>query len=34
MLGYSPNMSLDAGLRRTLDWCLQMGLIPGRRVVA
>jgi dihydroflavonol-4-reductase len=34
VLGYSPNVSLEAGLRRTLDWCLQMGLIPGRRVVA
>jgi nucleoside-diphosphate-sugar epimerase len=34
ILGYSPNVSLEAGLRHTLDWCLQMGLIPGRRVVA
>jgi nucleoside-diphosphate-sugar epimerase len=34
VLGYSPNMSLEAGLRRTLDWCLQTGLIPARRVVA
>jgi len=34
ILGYSPNVSLEAGLRRTLDWGLQMGLIPRRRVVA
>ncbi len=33
-LGYSPQVSLEAGLHRTLDWCLQMGLIPKRRVVA
>jgi len=34
ILGYSPDVSLEDGLRRTLEWCLQMGLIPGRRVVA
>jgi dihydroflavonol-4-reductase len=34
ILGYSPSVSLEAGLHRTLDWCLQTGLIPPRRVVA
>ena len=34
ILGYSPNVSLEAGLRLTLEWCLQTGLIPQRRVVA
>ena len=34
ILGYMPKVSLEAGLHRTLDWCLETGLIPPRRVVA
>jgi dihydroflavonol-4-reductase len=28
ILGYTPNVSLEEGLRRTLDWCHHTGLIP------
>jgi dihydroflavonol-4-reductase len=34
LLGYSPRVSLEAGLRRTLDWCLTTGNITLDRAIA
>jgi nucleoside-diphosphate-sugar epimerase len=34
-LGYEPRVSLEAGLRRTLDWYVSTGHItPGRAIAA
>lgn len=34
MLGYSPRVSLEAGLRRTLNWCLRTGQITVGSAIA
>jgi dihydroflavonol-4-reductase len=34
MLGYQPKISLEAGLRLTLDWCVRTGRITRRSPVA
>jgi nucleoside-diphosphate-sugar epimerase len=34
MLGYSPRVSLEAGLRQTLDWCLRTGQITRGSAIA